>query len=211
MPPRAKFSREEIVEAALQLTRESGPGAVTARDIAARLNVSTRPIFTYFKTMDELKGAARAAAESLYRERIERGLRAKIPFLGVEMEYLRFACDEPQLYRLLFLTRPEDGNAGAMAAMRRTQAQVCESLMKTYQIQAGEADWYFRNMWLAAHSLATLAVTVGPVCDMDEMRTILTEFSLSLLKAIKTIPGIAAGDIDRKAAFEDILGAAEKG
>lgn len=98
-----------------------------------------------------------------------------------------------------------------MAAMRRTQAQVCESLMKTYQIQAGEADWYFRNMWLAAHSLATLAVTVGPVCDMDEMRTILTEFSLSLLKAIKTIPGIAAGDIDRKAAFEDILGAAEKG
>ena len=44
------------MEAALQLTREGGPGAVTARDIAARLNVSTRPIFTYFKTMDELKG-----------------------------------------------------------------------------------------------------------------------------------------------------------
>ena len=47
--------------------------------------------------MDELKGAVRAAAESLYRERIERGLRAEIPFLGVGMEYLRFACDEPQL------------------------------------------------------------------------------------------------------------------
>ena len=98
-----------------------------------------------------------------------------------------------------------------MAAMRRTQAQVRESLMKTYQIQADEADWYFRNMWLAAHSSATLAVTVGPVYDMDEMRAILTEFSLSLLKAIKTIPGIAAGDIDRNAAFEGILGAAKKG
>lgn len=210
MPPRAKFSREEIVEAALQLTREGGPGAVTARDIAARLNMSTRPIFTYFKTMDELKDAAREAAESRYRERIESGLRAENPLLGVGIEYLRFACDEPQLYRLLFLTRPENENAGAMAAMRRTQAQVRESLMKTYQIQADEADWYFRNMWLAAHSLATLAVTVGPVYDMDEMTTILAEFSLSLLKAIRTIPGIAAGNVDRNAAFEGILGASKK-
>lgn len=211
MPPKAKYTREEIVDAALQLTREGGPGAVTARDIAARLNVSTRPIFTYFKTMEELKSAVRAEVESLYRERIERGLRAEVSFLGVGMEYLQFACDEPELYRLLFLTRPEAESTGAMAAMRRTQAQVRGSLMKTYRLQAEEADWYFRNMWLATHSLATLAVTVGPVYNMDQMREILIELSLSMVQAIKTIPGVTKGDIDRNAAFESVLGIRKKG
>lgn len=41
MPPRVKFSREEIVQAALDVAREKGADAMTTRDIAARLGVST--------------------------------------------------------------------------------------------------------------------------------------------------------------------------
>ena len=55
MPPKVKFQKEEIVAAAADVAREKGAQAVTARDVAAKLGVSTRPIFTYFDTMDELK------------------------------------------------------------------------------------------------------------------------------------------------------------
>ena len=57
MPPKVKFQKEEIVAAAADVAREKGAQAVTARDVAAKLGVSTRPIFTYFDTMDQLKEA----------------------------------------------------------------------------------------------------------------------------------------------------------
>ena len=52
MPPKARFSKEEIVSMALQITREHGIGAVTARELGARLGSSARPIFTVFQNMD---------------------------------------------------------------------------------------------------------------------------------------------------------------
>ncbi|MBQ9599212.1 MAG: TetR family transcriptional regulator, partial [Clostridia bacterium] len=51
MPPRTKFTMEEIVEAAVKITRENGISAVTAREVGATLGVSSRPLFTYFETV----------------------------------------------------------------------------------------------------------------------------------------------------------------
>ena len=52
MPPKAKFTKDEMINAALAITRRSGIETVTAREMAAELGVSTRPIFTYFKSID---------------------------------------------------------------------------------------------------------------------------------------------------------------
>ena len=40
MPPKVRFTREEIIRAALDIIRESGPEALTARSLAARLDCS---------------------------------------------------------------------------------------------------------------------------------------------------------------------------
>ena len=40
MPPKAKFTREEVIAAALTILREGGIGAVTARELGAKLNLS---------------------------------------------------------------------------------------------------------------------------------------------------------------------------
>ena len=52
MPPKVKFTKDEIIQAALNVARVKGASSVSTRDIAAELQVSTRPIFTYFDTMD---------------------------------------------------------------------------------------------------------------------------------------------------------------
>ena len=49
MPPKFKFTREEIIQAALDLTRESGIAAVTARGLGAKLGSSVKPIFSLFE------------------------------------------------------------------------------------------------------------------------------------------------------------------
>ena len=55
MPPKAKVTREMILQTVFQITREQGFEAVNARSIAESLNCSTRPIFTCYENMEELK------------------------------------------------------------------------------------------------------------------------------------------------------------
>ena len=205
MPPKVKFTQEEIVNAALNVARAKGAQGVTTRDIAAELGVSTRPIFTYFKSMDEVHAEVRLAAQAVYDEYAAEGLRMPVPFHGFGIQYLRFAKREPELYRLLFLTQGPDGKSGAMAAMEHSQAQVRESLMRIYHMDALTADRYFRDLWLVVHSLATLIVTGACPYSDQELGAILTGFSVSVCKAIKEIDGFVDGSFDRDAVFTALI------
>jgi DNA-binding transcriptional regulator YbjK len=78
MPPKVKFQKEEIVQAALNIARKKSIDAVTAREVAAELNVSPRPIFTYYESMDSLRSDVYDQAKQRYREYIEFGLQAGV-------------------------------------------------------------------------------------------------------------------------------------
>ena len=159
MPPKVKYQKEEIVNAALNEAKEKGIDAVTAREVAKELRVSVGPIFTWFESMDALKADVYEQAKGLYRGYIEQGLEEEIPFLGVWHQYMRFAREEPELYKLLFLTKPGAASGGATEALKFSQDLVRESLMRTYHMDAHTADCYFRDIWLIGFSFATLAVT----------------------------------------------------
>ena len=92
--------REEMVEAAVRVVREKGIDALTAKALASELGVSTQPVFPCFHTIEEAKRE--------YDSYVEDGLRMKVPFLGIGMQYIHFAKEEPRLYRLLFLTANEE-------------------------------------------------------------------------------------------------------
>ena len=205
MPPRVKLQKEEIVRAARDVAREKGIDAVTAREVAAALGVSTRPIFTWFSAMDELKAEVRERAKEHYREYIQRGLAGPIPFQGVWRQYLRFAKEEPELYRLLFLTRPDGGSGGAVEALRFSQDLARESVMRIYNMDAEAADSFFRDLWLAAFSFATLIVTDNCPCTEEEMLAVGAEISLAVCKAYKEIPGLPRGEFDKEALFRELV------
>ena len=205
MPPKCKFTREQIIEAAVNVTRKKGIKALRARDIAEELGVSTQPVFSCFANMEEAKTAVRLAAENLYNEYARQGLQEKVPFFGFGRQYIRFAQEEPELYKLLFLTSSENSSGGAIAAMERSQEELRPLLMSVYHITAGEADRYFRDMWLVGHGIATLCVTGGYPYSDAETEKILTGFSLAVCKAIKEVPGFVSGDFDRDNVFRRLV------
>lgn len=57
MPPKARISKEMIVEEAFQIARTEGADKITARSISQRLKCSTQPVPYYFKTVEEIKAA----------------------------------------------------------------------------------------------------------------------------------------------------------
>lgn len=181
-----------------------GAGGLTAKNIGDELGTSTQPIFTAFGSMDGIKTAVYAAAVDVYDRYTHAGLQEDIPFLGVGKQYIRFAREEPELYRLLFLTREKEYSAAA--SMRHLQEHVRPALMDIYHITGEEADVYFRDLWLVVHSLSTLIVTDDCPYSDQEVGQILTGFSISICKAIKEVPGFAAGTFDRDAAFRTLVG-----
>ena len=52
MAPKNKFTREEMVDAAIRVVRAKGMEALTAKAIAEELGISAQPVFTCFSTMD---------------------------------------------------------------------------------------------------------------------------------------------------------------
>ena len=205
MPPKVKFQKEEIVSAALNVARKEGIDGVTAREVAKALGVSVGPIFTYFDTMEQLKAEVYLLARDLYRQYIERGLAGPIPFLGLWQQYIRFAREERELYKLLFLTKPGDASGGATEALRFSQELARPSLIRIYHMNELQADHFFRDLWLAAFSFATLIVTDDCPYSDEEIFAVGTEISLSVCKAYKEIPGLPEGNFDRDAIFSELV------
>ena len=205
MAPKNKFTREEMVAAAVQVVRKNGAASLTAKSLAGELGTSTQPVFTCFGTMDTAKAEVYAAAGRLFDDYLAEGMKEEVSFFGFGMQYIRFVQEEPELYRLLFLMRPADLGSGAFATMRHMQEIVRPSLVETYHISEQEADRYFRDLWLVVHSLSTLIVTGECPYSEREIGQILTGFSVSIFKAIKEIPGFVEGDFDRDATFRDLI------
>ena len=68
MPPKPKFTREEIAIATKNFIKEKGLEALTARALAEALGSSVRPIFTIFESMEDVKMAAREVAIQEFEE-----------------------------------------------------------------------------------------------------------------------------------------------
>ena len=204
MPPKFKFKREEIVEAAVNLTRRGGVDAVTARGIAGELGVSTQPIFTCFKNMEEAKEEVRIYAEKLCHSYLKKGVEASIPFFGFGMAYIRFAKEESELYKMLFIN-PDKKGESMLDTLSGIRSIVINSIEKTYRFNEKESKRLFRDLWLAAHSIATLCV--GGICPFsdEEIAKILTGFSVSICKSIKEIKGFADDSFDRDEVFGEII------
>lgn len=68
MPPKFRFTKEEITDAAVVLVREKGMESLTARELASRLGASAKPIFGQFGSMREVRASVIARASQIQSE-----------------------------------------------------------------------------------------------------------------------------------------------
>ena len=204
MPPKKLVTKEQILDAAMEITRNDGIDAVTARSVAAALGVSTHPIFTYYSTINEIKDDVLTRARELYHAYIRQGLDEKIPFLGIGHQFLLLARNEPELFKVLFFKTTPDGRKHAHDEFEFTLALVTDSIMKIYNVDKNTAECYYRNLWLMSLSFTTLIVTGNCTYTDEEMLLILTQTSLANYKAIKEIPGFLEGKFEKDKLFKEL-------
>lgn len=165
MPPKARLTKAEIVSTALDIIRESGENALNARSLAGRLSCSTQPIFSNFVNMEGLKEDVSLAAYELYLKCTECEISSgEYPYYkSTGMAYIRFAKDEPELFRLLFMSA-ERCEIPIMADSFMEE-NIIPVLEKNLEISKEEAKLFHLEMWIFVHGIATMFAT--SYCDIE--------------------------------------------
>ena len=95
MPPKPKFTKSEIIDAAFEMTRENGIDSVVARAVRKKLRTSSSPIFTFFQNMEELKEEVQKLAQQRYRDYMQDIFDYTPSVKGFGMRYVGFSKEEP--------------------------------------------------------------------------------------------------------------------
>lgn len=105
MPPKAKITKEQIIEKAYELVKKHGFGCLSARYLAQELGCSTQPIYLYFKDMKELQKEVANKAGNTMLEYVKKESQDNQPMLLAQMlGYVKFANEEENLYQLMFVS-----------------------------------------------------------------------------------------------------------
>lgn len=188
MPPKPKFTREEIIAAAMELVSEKGISALTAKEIGDRLGVSARPVFTAFKNMEEVQQEVRKAARDKFQSYAEKTSEYTPAFKQLGMQVIMFAREEPNLYRLLFLT--SDGTVHELdeGYMLRDNVSktAMEMLQRDYDLEYEDARKLFHHVWIFTFGIGALYAT--GICRFtdNEINELLGQNFIALLGSVKS-------------------------
>ena len=187
MPPKAKFTKAEIIEAALNIVRTEGYEALTSRALGTYLGSSARPIFTVFKNMEEVQQVMIEAAKNLYKEYVNKGLTAEHPFKGVGTQYILFSVNEPKLFQLLFMAEQKQipDLSGVLPLIDESYGDILLSIQKDYEISELSAKKLYQHLWIYTHGIASLCATKMCRFTGEEISTMITEVCTGVLKKIQ--------------------------
>lgn len=187
MPPKAKFTKEQITEAALQIIRDGREERLTARTLGKKLGSSSCPIFTVFENMEEVQQSVIAAAKALYKTYVEKGLSQACAFRGVGMQYILFAVHEPYLFQLLFMN--DRGNTtdfdSVLLVIDESYEKILLSVMTEYEVNKEIAENLYKHLWIYSHGIATLCATKMCRFTGEEINDLISQVFIGLLKQIE--------------------------
>ena len=174
MPPKFKFTREQIVAAALEVTRKNGITGLTARGLAAELGSSAKPIFGLFQNMEEVQREVVSAANTLYQSYIKKGMADNKfpPYIASGIAYIQFAKEEKELFKLLFM---RDRTDEKIEENREEIRPILDLIMKNLGIDENEAYFFHLELWLYVHGIATMIATYYLEWDIEFIDKALTD------------------------------------
>ena len=164
MPPRVKITKDDIVKIAVDLVRKNGESALNARSIASALGCSTQPVFSNFASMEELQKAVMSAAYERYLGFLQRESESgKFPkYKAFGMAYIRFAKDEKELFKLLFMCDRRRESFTPTADFDDSVKMIAE----INGVDHKTAELMHFEMWICVHGIGTMLAT--SFLDLEE-------------------------------------------
>lgn len=181
MPPQTKVTRQELIAAAVCLVRENGASALNARMLAQRLGCSTQPIFSNFASMQELHLAVAQEAENLYLQFVERENASGLysPYKASGMAYIRFASEEKELFKLLFM---RDRSEETISGENRLGHLGISLAQNSTGLEEKEASLFHLEIWTFIHGISVMIATDYLSLEWELISSMVTDVYQGLKK-----------------------------
>lgn len=164
MPPRTKYTRDQVITGALKVAEENGLNSLTARSVARKLGSSTAPVYSHFATMEELALEVMRVTQRMLREYCFRPYTDRV-FLNMGTGVAMFATEHRKLYRALMLEGDEYGNV-VSEFLDILESELTKDTRFT-ALSAAERRVLLRKMWTFTHGLASL-ISAGLIKDCNQ-------------------------------------------
>lgn len=193
MPPKPKFTRDEIVAAALRIVSESGETALTAKRLGTELGSSASPLFTVFNSMGEIQAAVREAAMCLFESYAHRAGADMPVFKQIGMQMILFAREKPRLYQLIFMS----ANSGVTpfgnhyAYLGGVAEECLAAIQKDYGLSPEEAEALFEHVWIHTFGVGALCATGACDFSQEQISQMLTQDFTAMMMLLKSGKGQA--------------------
>ena len=186
MPPRAKITKEMIVDTAFCIVQEQGIDKVTARSISEKLNCSTQPVLYHFATIEEIKDNVYKKADEYhtgYIMNMEQDY--ENPMLAIGVNYIRFAMEERNLFRFLFQS-DEFSGFGIMDLVESEEiGPILEVLKQELDMPMEQVKKVFSTLFIFVHGYASLYANNTMVFDEKVVLEALDNVFLGAVCALK--------------------------
>ena len=158
MPPKVKITKEDILRTAVELVRANGESILNARAIAGALGCSTQPIFSNFASMDELRFAVISYANDLANEYIKQEIESELypVYKATGMAYIRFAKQEKQLFKLLYM---RDRSLEPADDVLKFDSHIETIVQDNTGLAEQNARLFHLEIWAYVHGIATMFAT----------------------------------------------------
>ena len=190
MPPKAKITKDMVVDAAFEVARKTGAENINARTVSNELNCSTQPVMYHFETIDTLKRAAYKRTDEYHTEYLMniRETQEDV-MLGIGLNYIRFAVEEPNLFRFLF----QSGFAVENSLLEMINSEglipVLSAMQKAMNINIEQTKEVFITLALFVHGYASIIANNSLEYDealiTTHLERVYTGAVLALQKEIK--------------------------
>ena len=188
MPPKTKFTKEQITKAALGVVSEKGAQALTAKELGAALGTSTTPIFTVFNSMQEVQDAVMLAAMERFEEYAHKAAHLGPVFKQVGMQMILFAKEEPKLYQLIFMSSISEAQTfdDIYAHLGSVADECLDVLQKDYDLSKDNAKTLFEHVWIHTFGIGALCAT--GMCDFshEQIAEMLTQDFSAMMMLMKS-------------------------
>ncbi len=164
MPPKAKITKEMIINAAYEIVREQGAEYINARSVAEKLGCSTQPVMYHFRTIEEIRLAAYKKADEYHSERLM-NIQQENPMLGIGLNYVRFAAEEKNLFRFLFQSDSFGGQSMSEVMENENLAPITAIFAQEADLTEKQAEKVFKSLFLYVHGYASMLANNSMIYD----------------------------------------------
>ena len=157
MPPKARVTKDMVINAAFEVARKTGAENINARTVSEKLSCSTQPVMYHFATIEELKKAAYAKADWFHTEYLTNVEQHNIP-LGIGLNYIRFAVEEPHLFRFLFQSGFSTKNSLLEMINSEELIPVISAMQEAMNLNIEQTKEVFVTLALFVHGYASIII-----------------------------------------------------